>query len=189
MDNQFDEIPSAFHSFDENDLFKHCIECDKYLLDEECDYMIEKAVRNYPGYTAHDVIFDFAICMDCALAFQQKMSKSSRAAIEKYMIEHVDFHKRSHELMKGNKVIEDCLDKCMISKERRENCEEYQMVAFCRGAKIHRSIPPYLISHHVLNELSVLISDETQDDMDGFYKKHFSPSPGLFEPDPKLILI
>ena len=151
--------------------------------------MIEKAVMNYPGYSAHDVIFDFAICMDCAMAFQKKMSKSSRAAIEKYMTEQVDFQKRSDALMKGDKTIVDCLNQCMISGERRENCEEYQMVAFCRGEKIHKSVPPYVISHHVLKELSELISDQTQDDMDGFYKKHFSPSPGLFEPDPKLILI
>ena len=60
------DIPSEFYSFSSGVLFDRCIDCDKYLLEKDTEYFIEKAIRQYDGYKARDVIFEYAICFQCA---------------------------------------------------------------------------------------------------------------------------
>ncbi len=186
--SQYKEIPKAFHSFENEGLFTHCIECERELLKGDCDYVIEKAVRNYQGFKAEDVIFDYAICIDCAIEIQKRMSKESMQKIQEYM--QVQLLKGQRELQNRDLTDVDGLySKCMFTDEDKSNCEEYQVFAFCRGDKLNLQMPPYMVSGPILDEISELLSDETRDELNGFFNKHFSPAPGMFNPDPRLILI
>ena len=178
-------IPSSFYSFKEEGPFQHCVECDRFLLDESCDYVIEKAVRNYPGFKASDVIFDYAICMDCAIEVQKGLSTESMTKIQEFMQEHLQQKMRTRE----SASLESYTDHCLVSNRAVSECEEFQIFAYCRGSKVNLQMPPYMISGQVLDEISELLSPETRDELDGFFNKHFAPDPGLMEPNPRLVLI
>lgn len=174
------EIPAEFYSFDTGQPFCECIECGKNLLADDCEYVIEKAVRNYPGFTAKDVIFDYAICLPCAMEIQKRISTESMQAIQKYLsskLEGGDIMTKS-----GN------LDTCIFSNRKIADCTEYQLFAYCRGRHLHEYIKPYVVSGEILTELSDLLSAKTRDEMNGFMNKHFPTSPFIKEPDPRLII-
>lgn len=180
------QIPSEFYSFETNAPFERCIECERYLLDEGTEYLIEKAVKNYEGYDAKDVVFDYAICMDCADIMRKEISKESWKSMMKYFQENMDISERMEMFSKNPK---DNLQECMIKKIRISDCREYQVFAHCNGTKLNMQNPPYMISGEVMEELLPLLSKETVDEMNGFFNKHFSPDPSFFEPTPKLILV
>ena len=179
-------IPPEFYSFETRRLFDHCIECNKYLLDDETEYLIEKAIRNYQGYNASDVMFDYAICLECAEIMRKGISKESWDSMMNYFQTNIDMNKR---LRLSENSPEENLTHCMIKETAKEDCSEYQVFAHCKGRKLNMQNPPYMISGAVMEELMPLLSDKTIDEMNGFFNKHFSPDPSFFEPTPKLILV
>lgn len=182
-------IEKAFHSFEAEAPFTHCIECEKYLLDEGTEYLIEKAVRNYQGFRAEDVIFDYAICLECAQELQKGISKHSLSVMQDYMQRHFASEGRVSQLRESEGRIDQLINKCMVTGKDAAKCEEYQIFAFCNGNKINLTMPPYMVSGQVLDELQELLSDSTRDHLNGFFNKHFTPAPGLMESDPRFILL
>lgn len=179
-------IPSEFYSFETKAPFERCIECEKYLLDDDTEYLIEKAVKTYEGFDAKDVVFDYAICMDCADNLRNEISKESWDSMMRYFQENMDLQQR---IDMQNQSPEENLKQCMIKKTNIDLCREYQVYAHCKGGKLNMENPPYMISGEVMDELLPLLSDKTIDEMNGFFKKHFSPDPSFFEPTPKLVII
>ncbi len=180
-------IPKEFYSFETEQPFDRCIECEKYLLDEDTEYIIEKAVKSYEGYSAKDVVFDYALCMDCAERMRNDISQDSWKQMMKYFQENMDLQ---HRIEQYGRSPEAGLQSCMIKKRSINDCNEYQIYAHCKGGKLNMENPPYMISGEVMEELLPLLSDKTIDEMNGFMNKHFSPDPSLMEPiPPSLILI
>ena len=177
-------IPKEFHSFENDGPFTHCLECGRYLLDDDCEYVIEKAIRSYPGYTAKDVIFDYAICMSCAQEVQKGMSTESIQKLQDYF--HSKMNPERVNTQRSDFV--DPISKCMISDKSIDDCMEYQIFAFCKGDEIHPSMRPYMISDDILEEMQELLSPETRDELNKFYQKHFPTAPNMNQPDPRLIL-
>lgn len=180
------DIPKEFYSFETNSPFERCIECEKYLLEEDTEYIIEKALKNYEGYSARDTVFDYAICMDCADRMRKDISKESWESMMKYFQEHVDFSTRLEML---DQHPEDSLKNCMVKKTNIEDCREYQIYAHCKGDKLNMDNPPYMISGEVMEELIEILSNKTIDEMNGFMNKHFSPDPSLMEPTPPRLIL
>jgi hypothetical protein len=87
----FQEIPKIFYSYQTQKPFSNCLVCSCYLLEDQT-YIIEKALKKHPGFTAQDVIFDYAICLSCALKMRQEFSKESLEKINAYFAEHVDMN-------------------------------------------------------------------------------------------------
>jgi Fe-S cluster biosynthesis and repair protein YggX len=179
-------IPEEFYSFETEKPFDKCIDCRKYLLDENTEYLIEKAIRNYKGYEAKDTVFDYAICMDCAEEMRNDISKESWKSMMNYFNTHLDASKRLE--MAENEPREN-LGSCMLKNISSKDCEEYQIYAHCRGRYLNSQNPPYMISGVAMDEIIQLLYDKTIDEMNRFFNKHFSPDPSFFEPTPKLILI
>lgn len=183
----FREIPKVFYSFNKQGLFTHCMECERDLLIGDCDYLIEKAVRNYKGFEAEDVLYDYAICMDCLSELQQRMSKESMESIEKFVARY-QVHKRIAPQNLDLSDLEPFYSRCMFTDTHKADCSEYHLSAYCTGDQLNLKILPYMVSDSILDQLSELISDETRDELDGFFNKHHSPTPGMQGPDPRLIL-
>jgi len=180
------EIPKAFYSYETGKPFEKCIECGKYLLDDDTEYLIEKAIKTYDGYSAIDTVFDYAICMDCAEKMRNEISKKSWASMMDYFQKNVDFESRlSHE--KSN--WEDYVDRCLVTNKKISECKEYQIYAHCKGKYLNLDNPPYALSSEAIDEIMNLLSNETLGEMNKFFNKHFSPDPSFFEPTPKLILV
>lgn len=180
------EIPKEFYSFENEAPFDHCIECEKYLLDGDTEYIIEKAIRNYQGYNAKDVIFDYAICMECADQMRKEISKESWQAMMNYFQNNLDIQ---HRMELFNESPSEVFSSCMIKKTPMEECQEYQIYAHCKGDKLNMSNPPYMLSGEVMDELLPLLSEKTVDDMNGFMQKHFSPDPSIMEPTPPRFIL
>lgn len=181
------DIPVSFYSFHNEGMFTRCLECEKYLLEDGCEYLIEKAIRNYPGYNSTDVIFDYAICMDCAGKMYRELSRESLANIQQYVRERVSLEERMR-LLQETSDVNALIRHCLIKKTAAEDATEFQIYAYCTGTRINMKNPPYMISGEAMAEMAELLSKKTRDSLDGFFNRHFSPSPGLMEPSPRLIL-
>ena len=180
------DIPKEFYSFETNQLFDQCIECNKYLLDAGTEYIIEKAVKTYEGYSAKDTVFDYAICMDCAEVMRKEISKESWESMMRYFQDNMDVMTR---LEMQEQSPDENIKSCMVKKINVADCREYQIYAHCKGGKLNMENPPYMISGEVMEELLPLLSEKTIDEMNGFMNKHFSPDPSIMEPVPPRILL
>lgn len=185
------EIPKEFYSFSTGARFDRCIECDKNLLEGEQEYFIEKAIKQYEGFSAHDVIFEYAICLACAERMRKSMSVESMKSIELYFSQNLDFGRRM-------KLIQDnidnpiaWMDECLLKGTQKNTINEYQIYAHCKGNHLDTSQMPYMVSGAALEEISSLLSNETLDELDGFSQKHFGPPPELANPTPfrRVVLI
>ncbi len=182
--NNHIDIPKEFHSFSTGTLFDRCLECDKYLLDGDTEYFIEKAIKKYEGFEAQDVIFEYAICIQCAERMRNSMSKASQQSIQQYFMDNVDLLKRMEIMQANPNNPETWMDKCLIKGERKSGLNEYQIYAHCNGNKLNLTQMPYLVSGAALEEISAVLSTETLDEFDDFSRRHFGPPPELAEPLP-----
>ena len=175
-----EEIAQEFHSFETGKPFSNCIECER-ALDESTSYIVEKAIKQYDGYAAKDTLFDYAICMSCAQKMQNELSANSRLKMSEFLMPH---------LTKLTQASNDSLEKCLVTGKPIRETGEYQIYAFFRGSELVSEIPPYAISEEAVEMMLPLLSKETTDFLDGFFKKHFSPDPSLMEPvGPKILLV
>ncbi|MFY0605494.1 MAG: hypothetical protein JXR10_02195 [Cyclobacteriaceae bacterium] len=184
--DNFSPIPEPFHSFKTDGPFTHCIECEKYLLDGE-DYMIEKACRQYPGFKATDVIFDCAICMECAMNMQKDISEESKQTMQSFLGNHFNSSRRQA-LVRENRDDNALIEECLVSGKKKSDCNEYQIFALCKGGVINPQFRPYMISGEALEQLTEMLSAKTKENLGGFFNKHFSPDPDLVGQDPRLVI-
>jgi hypothetical protein len=179
--SDFQEIPKIFYSYQTQKPFCDCLVCNCYLLDDQT-YVIEKACKKHPGYTAQDVIFDYAICLPCALKMKQEFSTDSLAKINAYFSEHVVINPLPHQ--KGPIDIDQKTPITAITN--------YQIYGHFHGNKLVKSISPYLISQSAIEEIIPLISNDTQDVLNDFYDRHLNPDPEMLlpkQPSDQLIFI
>ncbi len=180
--DKIDLIPEDFYSYSTGKPFDRCIECKKYLLEDEL-YMIEKAVRQYQGYSAQDVIFEYAICLHCAEHMKNELSRESMINVQKFFTENID----PSRFWNGAGS-----DECLISGNKKSELQEFQIYAYCRGKYLSPYQPPFMISGQVMDQIADLMSDETTDELNRFMDKHFGPPPEWLEDVPggrKLVLL
>ncbi len=178
------DIPKEFYSFSSGALFERCIDCDRYLLEKETEYFIEKAIKKYDGYAAQDVIFEYAICSDCAERVRKDMSKESLKKVENFFLHQVDMMQRMEMIMDNPGNPSAYINQCLVMGTNVEDLQEFQLYAHCKGDKLELGQMPYLISGAVLDEIQHLLSSQTLDELNGFMGKHFGPAPDLMEPIP-----
>ena len=181
--SEFEEIPELFYSFETKEPFQHCLVCNCFLLEDQT-YVIEKAIKKYTDYSATDVIFDYAICMQCAINFRKEFSEESLNKIDAYFNHYIKDHLTLGHI-DDRLNIDACLNKCLIKGTNQKELVEYQIYAHCKGRHLIKSLPPYLVSNEAIEEIIPLISYETQQLLDGFYNKYFSPDPSILHPIPK----
>lgn len=189
--NHFTDIPKEFHSFETGAPFHQCMVCEKKLLEAGTPYLIEKAVKHYKAFETSDVIFEYAICVECGADMRSQFSRDSLKKIEAYFSQHVDLMKRREQLIEEEKLeVKDWVSTCVIKGTPIEDATEYQMCAHCDGDKLMFSVMPYAISGQATDEIMQLLSAETLDEMDDMIDQYFGPPPEyreLFKRDLLLI--
>jgi hypothetical protein len=163
------DIPKSLHCYSTGAPFTHCIDCNSYLLDNGQTYFIEKAIRQYnnEGYSAKEVLFEYAMCLKCAERIKAEMSTESRFAMESYMMQNSSIATLNNEDLH-----------CMIKGESIEKYSEYQVFSMCQGNTMLTQ-QPMALGADALEELSALISLETKGEWDRMMGDFFGTPPEL----------
>lgn len=176
------EIPPKFYSDADEKPFEFCKVCGKSLFQEGVSYVVEKAIKNYPGYDFSSTIYEMAICIDCHQEIQKSMSEESMQNMQKYY-QSVMANRGNQPLYIDLRTfdVEEWLKNCFFKGGAIADMEEYQIVAQFEGNKMLLNTPPMVIGSVAMNEMSDLMSDKTVDDMNGFKQQFMGPSPEIEE--------
>jgi hypothetical protein len=170
------EIPKVFKTFISEEYFRNCIICDKYLLNNETEYVIEKVISS--GY----VELEYSMCLDCVEKMRQKMSKESMERINRYFEENFNFYARRYNLLVSQSSnINDYISSCLFKDKPVHELEEYQLLGYCRGDKMLLSVFPYVVSKDAIEEVQELLSVKTREELDDFTDRYFGLPPDLKE--------
>jgi hypothetical protein len=170
-------IPEAFRSSETGGLFDRCLMCNQYLLDEDTPYMIEKAVKQHPEMNVVEPIFEYAMCMPCAMKMHEAMSVESRERISAYFQANVDFEKRYVDLLYEKNDVSKWIDQCVVKKTAIAHSGEYQLVAQCQGRSLLFTAMPFALSLAAMEEMTSLMSAKTLGEIDDFIGQYFSGPP------------
>ena len=165
----FNDIPEEFYSFNTGQPFCECSDCGKNLLKPGTIYVIEKAIRQYAGYTAKDIIFEVAICLECVERMKNEISTESMNNMMKFYEEMI--------LNRMEREADFSMTKCVATGIPREKLTNYQINALCDGSKLSPLQSPYLVSGAVLDEMNDILSDKTRDFLDDYQQRFIGPSP------------
>ncbi len=176
--HEYVDVPKDFWSDASEGLLENCLVCERFLLDDGTQYLIEKAFRRYHGFESRDTVFEYAMCTDCRMQLQGEMSAESRERIEHFFAEHVDFVGRRDELLSsGDLQTEPWLNRCLITGEPIREMEEYQIYCECDGAHMLFTYLPYAISGAAIDQIVALLSNATIDSLSRLVDQHLGVPP------------
>ena len=166
----FRPIPEEFHSFETGKPFTECIECNGDLTDEDSDYVIEK------GFHENEVIFEYAMCEDCAKGFRCELSKES--------LKHV---KR----MLRRPKMKETTDGCRMCALPRHELLSYTIIGSCVGPTMMYWSFPMLICGDCMEKILEGLSKQSRDAFDDFEERNFPgpPASELDIPRPKRVML
>jgi uncharacterized protein with PIN domain len=198
-------IPEIFHSADTRAPLDRCLVCERPLLDTEEEYLIEKAMRQYPEYELTEVIIEYALCLDCHADMQNSISDASKHALETYFLENADLHERIVSLMADDSPrnigpsgdaeadeldadhhtdsderapdVEKWLERCIIHGTPMDELKEFQLVGHCVGREMLMTHMPLVIGGPAMDEIIQQLSNETLDELGGFRDEYFGLPP------------
>ncbi|HBF21481.1 MAG TPA: hypothetical protein DDW81_15375 [Cryomorphaceae bacterium] len=179
MDHHLNPIPRLFFLNSAENTFRKCIACERDLYLGDCDYVIEKAIRRFPEIDASEVIFEYAICTDCAGKARQKLSEESRQRIDELL--HSEKVKENSLSILAQATLQngDATGICMLTGNAIDDCEEYQIYAYCRGTSLSLNSNAFMLSGKAMEIIAELLSEETKDELDRFRDTFFGLPPEL----------
>lgn len=204
-------IPEVFHSADTRAPLERCLVCERPLLDTTEEYLIEKAVRQYPEYEVKEVIIEYALCLNCHADMQDSISDDSKHALEAYFLENANLHQRIVSLMADSSPLdadsyterttdaednhgenlpnlEKWLDHCIVHGTPMDELEEFQLVGHCIGREMLLTHMPLVIGGPAMDEIIHELSNETLDELGGFRDEYFGLPPEFSRDVPGPIL-
>ena len=182
MEEHLGPIPEEFYCFETHQPFTECLVCSKDLTKGDTDYFVEKAIKNYPEHQVDDVVYEYAMCWNCAQQMNGQMSEDSMQKIQAYFAEHKNFMDKMMLHQSGQALgSSENLKSCVITEEPAEKLSEYMIYGHFRGDKMVLTTMPYLLSGQIMDEISDLLSNETLGEIDDFMGKHFGGPPELEE--------
>jgi len=173
-------IPESLYSIETGDPISTCLACDAPLLDGSTEYLIEKGYRRYEAYDVEETVFGYALCMDCHAAMRQSFSEVSKRRCQSFLAEHIDLAGRTERLLGAESTDPaDWTRRCIVHDTPRDELEEYQIMAHCRGDELLLTHLPLLMGGPAVDALAQRLSDETLDDLGGFRDEHLGLPPEL----------
>ena len=178
--DKYIKIPKVFYADSTGKPFERCLVCNKYLLKNGVQYVIEKVIKNYKKYNTYDTIFEYAMCIDCSEKKGQSFSEISMRNIFEYFIKNINLIKRRTELLKDGELdINKWISKCIIKGTPVNELSEYQIACQCDGNDLLFTYLPYMISSEAIDEIVELLSAKTLGEIEGFRDKFFDYPPEL----------
>ncbi len=166
--NEYIPIPKIFWSVETDKAFEKCSICDCNILENETNYVIEKA------FNKGEVIFEYAMCLDCQKKLYNELSDTSKKLISHYFDEHVDLNKRQSELLNDvNLDYEKWMSNCIIKGDRINKSEEYQIYGYFIDNDMILNGFPYALCGAVADDITNLLSSKTLGILNDFSDKVF----------------
>ncbi len=179
MDEDQNPIPKTFFQHSGASAFRNCVACKRDLHAGDCDYMIEKAIRKFPSVEASEVMFEYAICTDCANKARESLSEESRKSIDE-LLQSEPVRQNSLSALTGATEREgDATHICMITGQTLEDSDEFQLYAHCRGKSLSPYSNAFMLSGKAMEIIAELLSEETKDELERFRDTHFGLPPEL----------
>jgi hypothetical protein len=174
MEQQDLHIPDDFKSDADGAHFTSCKVCGE-AFNEQTPYVIEKAYKRLPE---EDVtIFELAICLPCAEKQAAKMSKESRATVERLMGNQAFFQKR-HEMW-GADWRSSWKNKCIFNDTQTRENEEYHIVGHFQNGQLMPYQTPFMMGHDMIETIQEQLSAETKEELDNFGQQFLGPDPRI----------
>lgn len=178
FNNKKARLPKTLFSTETGRPFENCMVCNKSLLTAGTPYMIEKAFRQVPAMKLKEVIFEYALCLECSVKMNQSLSVESRQRLSEYFSNHVNFPKRAHAMFQREKQsVNSWMENCVIFGTPVKDCPEYQVVCYCEGKNVILSHFPFALSDKAIDELTSLLSAKSLGEIDDFMGKYFTGPP------------
>jgi hypothetical protein len=176
------DIPESFFSDGEGKPFETCLKCGKNLLEDNVTYVVEKAMTNTNDFKFSSTVYEFAICTECHLEMQNRMSKESVENLNTYYQDKIaEIGKQSVAIDLRSFDVKQWLSKCFFTDKPVQEMKEYQIVAQFRGKKMLLNMPPMVIGEEIMEEMAAVISTKTKEEMDGFREQFLGPPPEFEE--------
>jgi hypothetical protein len=155
--------------------------CERPLLDGKNEYLIERAVKRNKEFEAEEILFDYAICIHCAMRMTNELSDESLANIQRYLSENISFSTLKDVPENEDDKISYLMSNCLVKGVNKLDTTEYQVVVRCKGDEIIKDSQPYMLSAEALSELSEMLSNKTRDRLDDFTDTYFGGPPEVRE--------
>jgi hypothetical protein len=177
MEQPEQNIPAELRNKDNPDegLHAHCRVCERYLLNEDTEYYIEKVVRKVPELATEQTLFEFAVCSGCLQELRKSLSQESKKAMEQFFKEKVlESHRQQPNL---NPYQAFANKQCLFTGKSAIEFDTYQMAALCRGRKLHPQQPPMIMGDSIMEESAELLSAQTREELNNFTNNNFGWPP------------
>lgn len=169
------KIPEKFDNSLIEGKFIECSVCQADLSSPDTEYLIEKAYRRFPDNLGEELLFEVAVCFDCASRMRGELSKESLQNIQAY------FQEKSMEqkLANPNPDPTILLDQCLLSGKNIHDTKEYQVYAHCRGGDLADPFSYYMLSDDTIEAIQELLSDHTREQLRKFSDDNTGMPPEL----------
>jgi hypothetical protein len=175
---EYIKIPKILYCSDTKKPFDKCLVCNQFLLADGTPYFIEKAIKQYSDLKLKEVIFEYALCVNCMVMMNQSLSEESRARISAYFEKNGNLAARRKQLVeKKSTRIAPWINRCVIKNTPIGKASEYQIVAQCDGKHLLFTYMPFALSMEAMDEMTSLLSAKSLGEMDDFIGKYFSGPP------------
>lgn len=174
-------IPPTFYDEDKEAPFNECLACERSLLADGVDYVIEKGYRSFSEYDVQETVFGYALCMPCHASLNESFSEDSKERCQKFLNKHVNLHERTTALLDEEDELDpaDWTEHCIVHDTPKDDLQEYQLLAHCRGENLLLTHLPLMIGGPAVEALVDRLSNETIDELGGFRDEYFGLPPEL----------
>lgn len=171
----FVDIPKIFKTSISEDFFRKCLICERDLIENDEEYLIEKVISN------GKIELEYAICLDCLQKEREKLSAESLERIEKFFNSYQKKFIRRKEMLNDINDVNLYLKNCLISDLEIKNDSDYHIFAHCVGDKMLLGFYPYALRFEVIDYIQTILSKKTKDELDNFRRRYFDLPPDLYD--------
>lgn len=179
-------VPEIFQSVETGRMFSACIQCNKALLNEGTQYVIQKIKKG------EETITEYALCLECYQALEKSYSKQSMENIWNFILDSVSFDERNQKLWSKNpENVEAWLRACLTCGKLRDICSVYGIFAYCDGEDMFFHNLPYMFCDECMITLNELMSEKTKEQWDRWKEENLDDPPLIAKdiPDESFVLV
>lgn len=187
-----DGIPSFFFKYDTEVPFEYCSFCEGSLARFD-KYAVEKVFRQHRSVGTSEIVYEYAVCWECAGGIGEEVSEESMRAISELFRQHGENVLMKTEHLHNLELynIDSWIERCSLTGKEIRLCEEYAVSGVIENDRLVYELSPMVVSDEFMERLQSVLSKETKDKFDGLRDKVLDGSPSIddliFSPTPGLL--